>query len=96
MTNPVNSILISAADDVATTLLELIQGDVGRYVLAGKIQEVKIVETVPKYHKFAVRHIRRSDAVRKYGEVIGTAIHDIEKGAHVHIHNLTSPGSTAI
>ncbi len=92
MKNPVNSILINAADDVATTLSELGKGDVGCYILQGKIQEVTLTSTVPKYHKFAVRNIRHSEAVHKYGEVIGTALEDIGKGSHVHVHNLTSPG----
>ncbi len=96
MKNPVNSILINAADDVATTLFELEQGDVGRYVLENKIQEVSITGAVPQYHKFAVRDIRRSEAVHKYGEVIGVAVEDIGKGSHVHVQNLTSPGRNRV
>lgn len=92
MNNPVNSILIHADDDVATALIELIPGDRGRYVVQGKICEIAITEKIPEYHKFAVRDIKRTEPVRKYGEVIGDAVESIQRGAHVHVHNIVSPG----
>ena len=91
--NPVNSIVISETDNVSTALVELIQGDVGRYCLQGKTVEVVVVETIPQYHKFATCDIPENKRVRKYGEVIGRAINSIAKGAHVHEHNIMSPGS---
>jgi len=91
MTDPVNSILINEADDVATTTVALIRGDVGRYWAQGVIVEIVITEAIPQYHKFAVRDIRQDERVRKYGEVIGQAIRNIDKGAHVHVHNMASP-----
>ncbi len=91
MENPVNSILINDADDVATAIVELRQGDSGRYLAQSGIVEIVIAESIPRYHKFAVRVIRKNELVRKYGEVIGLAIHDIGMGAHVHTHNIVSP-----
>ncbi len=91
MMNPVNSIVISERDNVATALVELLQGDVGRYLFRGNPVEVVIVETIPQYHKFAICVIRENDPVRKYGEVIGRAIDAIAMGAHVHEHNIVSP-----
>ena len=88
-----NSILIHEADDVATAIVELHRGDVGKYTVAGRAAEVEIREEIPRYHKFAVRNITRSDRVLKYGEVIGEAICDIAAGTHVHTHNLCSPRS---
>ncbi len=38
-------------------------------------------------HKVATRHIRKGEAIIKYGVAIGTATADIECGSHVHIHN---------
>jgi len=93
MTNPVNSIMIHYADDVATALVKLNPGDFGRYVLQGEICEVAVADIIPKYHKFALRDIAASEPVHKYGEVIGKAIQPIRKGAHVHVHNIVSPGS---
>jgi altronate dehydratase len=92
MTEAVNSILINETDNVATAIAELPKGDIGRYVAQGVIVEVVITERIPQYHKFAVRDIRKTDWVRKYGEVIGRAIQAIPKGAHVHVHNIVSPG----
>ena len=92
MTNPVNSIVIHEGDNVATALVELRRGDVGRYLFQGKTMETIIVETIPQYHKFAVCDIRKSELVRKYGEVIGRSTASISAGAHVHEHNIVSPG----
>ena len=92
MTNPINSILIHEIDDVATTILELREGDTGRYSIKGQIVDVAIREHIPLYHKFSVRDIRKTEAVCKYGEVIGCATQDIGKGTHVHTHNIASPG----
>jgi altronate dehydratase small subunit len=95
MTDPVNSILINEADNVATAIVELLKGDIGRYMAHGGIVEIVIAENIPRYHKFAVRDIRKKDLVRKYGEVIGQAVHAIGKGSHVHVHNIISPGDKA-
>ena len=92
MPNPINSILISESDNVATALVELDKGSIGRYATKGGIVEIAIAERIPKYHKFSVQEIRKTELVRKYGEVIGEAKRDIIKGAHVHVHNIDSPG----
>ncbi len=92
MNNSVNSILIHADDDVATALVELVPGACGRYMLQGIVHELAVRDRIPEYHKFAVRDIRRSEPVRKYGEIIGEAVDDIRSGAHVHVHNIVSPG----
>ncbi len=91
--NQTNSILIHEADDVATAIVELRRGDLGKYTVAGRVAQVEIREEIPRYHKFAVRNIKSSDRVFKYGEVIGEAICDIAAGTHVHTHNLRSPRS---
>jgi altronate dehydratase small subunit len=92
MMNPVNSILISEKDNVATALKKLRRGDVGRYLFEGKTVEIVIVEAIPQYHKFAICNIQKNEAVRKYGEAIGQAAASISAGAHVHTHNIISPG----
>jgi altronate dehydratase len=92
MKSGTNSILIHEADDVATALLELHRGDSAKYSVSGRPVQVEIREDIPRYHKFAVRNIRKSERVLKYGEVIGEATCDILAGTHVHTHNLRSPG----
>jgi altronate dehydratase small subunit len=92
MKNGANSILINEADDVATAIVELHRGDLGKYTAGSRLVQIEIREDVPVYHKFAVRNISKSDRVIKYGEVIGQATCDIPSGTHVHTHNLRSPG----
>jgi altronate dehydratase small subunit len=92
MTDPVNSILIDETDDVATAIVDLSRGSVGRYFVQGAIAEIEITENIPRYHKYAVRDIRKTELVRKYGANIGQATQDICRGTHVHIHNITNPG----
>jgi altronate hydrolase len=46
------------------------------------------LDQIPQGHKIALVAHRGGDPVVKYGRPIGTAIHDIEAGSHVHVHNL--------
>jgi altronate hydrolase len=39
-------------------------------------------------HKFALRPIKKGEAVYKYGQIIGFASADIPAGGHVHVHNV--------
>jgi altronate hydrolase len=41
-------------------------------------------------HKLALRPIRKGEAVRKYGQIIGFASQDIAAGSHVHVHNVSA------
>jgi (2R)-sulfolactate sulfo-lyase subunit alpha len=43
---------------------------------------------VPIGHKVALKDIKSGDTAIKYGEDIGKFVADVEKGAHVHTHNL--------
>jgi galactarate dehydratase len=45
-------------------------------------------EPIPRGHKVATRPIAAGETVRKYGQVIGTATHDITPGQHVHTERL--------
>jgi (2R)-sulfolactate sulfo-lyase subunit alpha len=43
---------------------------------------------VPIGHKVALKDFKTGDTAIKYGEDIGKIVADIEKGGHVHTHNL--------
>ena len=45
-------------------------------------------QDIPMGHKIAAKRIKADTPVRKYGQVIGAALHAIEAGQHVHTHNL--------
>jgi altronate dehydratase small subunit len=96
MTNQMNAILINKADNVATAIVELLQGERAQFWACDEIVEILITEKIPQYHKFAVRDIGKMELVRKYGEIIGQALCDILQGSHVHIHNISSPGRSEL
>ena len=53
-------------------------------------RSILVREAIAGGHKIALTRIAANDAVIKYGSPIGTAILDIEPGAHVHTHNVAS------
>ena len=51
---------------------------------------VTVCTDIPMGHKFALRDIKKGEAVIKYGYPIGSAACDIRTGEHVHCHNVKS------
>ncbi|MFI0472566.1 galactarate dehydratase [Halomonas sp. HMF6819] len=51
---------------------------------------------IPQGHKVALRPIEQNDDILRYGEVIGTAVVAIERGAHVNEHNVRLPIAPAL
>ena len=49
---------------------------------------LKALDAVPLGHKIALRDIKSSETVLKYGHDVGRAVADIDKGRHVHTNNL--------
>ena len=87
----INAILIHSRDDVVTVIAELMEGDRAVFFKNEEIMQVPVAGTIPKYHKLAIRDIKKTEPLRKYGEIIGKATQDISKGSHVHEHNMASP-----
>ncbi len=50
--------------------------------------ELEAKADVPIGHKIALADIKAGDTAIKYGEDIGKFVADVEKGGHVHTHNL--------
>lgn len=50
--------------------------------------ELEARADVPIGHKIALTDIKSGDTAIKYGEDIGKFVADVEKGGHVHVHNL--------
>ena len=50
--------------------------------------EVEVHDDVPIGHKVALKDLSEGDTAIKYGEDIGKIVAPIEKGDHVHTHNL--------
>ncbi|MGN1209604.1 MAG: UxaA family hydrolase, partial [Duodenibacillus sp.] len=88
----VQAVRLHEKDNTATLLTSLPAPASVRVgcVWNGTVEVVPLLEAVEFGHKMAVRPIKASEAVLKYGEIIGTAVKDIAVGAHVHVHNVAS------
>lgn len=71
---------LSDQDDVAVMIEAARQGS--------SVLGVTARNDIPAGHKIALRPVAAGAALRKYGQVIGVAAHDIAAGEHVHSHNL--------
>ena len=50
---------------------------------------IKSINNVPYGHKISLQEIKKGDFIIRYGQIIGISSNDIQKGEHVHSHNLT-------
>ena len=79
-------LMLKGDDNVALALEDLAPGD----LLQADGIKVTMRQPVEFGHKFAVRGIKKGEAILKHGEIIGRATSDIEAGEHVHVHNVES------
>jgi hypothetical protein len=79
-------IVITPRDNVATALEALAPGE----TIEANGLRVTVRDAIASGHKVALSAIGSGSAVVKYGNTIGRATTDIEAGAHVHIHNVSS------
>jgi altronate dehydratase small subunit len=84
------AIVMDPKDNVATLLSEVEKDDVVQARLGEKSTEEQVKEPIRFGHKFALSRIGKGENVVKYGEIIGRATQDIDKGCHVHVHNVES------
>lgn len=77
-------IKINKDDNVAVALKPIAKGTT--VDVAGT--SVTTLEDIPQGHKFAIKPIKKGDAVVKYGFRIGYAQADVEVGGWIHTHNL--------
>lgn len=88
-TSATDALVLHPQDNVATALRDLAAGQTV-HVGDSSAPQVRLVQDIPLCHKFALQPIASGAAIRKYGEPIGQATHDIAAGEHVHVHNLRS------
>jgi altronate hydrolase len=83
---PDAAIRLRPDDNVAVATRRLPEGaQVGKNGYA-----VRALEAIGLGHKLALTRIRKGEAIRKYGQVIGFASEDIEPGQWVHVHNVVA------
>ena len=64
-----------------TEMLAVVIADDSSFTLTAR-------EDVPIGHKIALNDLKAGEAAIKYGQDIGRITADVDKGRHVHIHNL--------
>ncbi len=84
----IDAIMVTDTDNVATCLNDIAAGMEAAVMLGKEIFTVRAGQDIPRGHKLAVAPIATGCAIMKYGEVIGKASADIDRGAHVHVHNV--------
>ena len=85
-------LIIDEEDNVAVAVQPLKKGDEVNINLksGGKVYKLKVYESIPFGHKIALKAIKKGERVIKYGQAIGKATKNIDKGEHVHTHNVES------
>lgn len=85
------AIKIHEDDNVVVVIEETKKASQVSYAANGdSVSSITALEDVPTFHKVACKDIPEGAAVIKYGEHIGVAAVNIEKGQHVHTHNVLS------
>ncbi len=81
-----------AGDDVGVAVVDIKTDEAVRGVVLadGTTIELKAKSDIPLGHKVALRTIDVGARVVEYGVQIGVATGRIDKGEHVHVHNLRS------
>ena len=79
-------IVMNKDDNCATALLDINKDEVIEY----DNMNIKIIHSITLGHKFALIDIKAGDLVKKYGQTIGIATEDIQKGDWIHTHNIMS------
>ncbi|MEM1546626.1 MAG: UxaA family hydrolase [Candidatus Methanomethylicia archaeon] len=86
------AIKMNPKDNVATAIENIGLGSIVVIISADGevVDRVEAKREVPFGHKIAITNIKSGENIVKYGETIGRAIRDIERGEYVHIHNIES------
>ena len=82
------ALIMDPKDNVATLLSDVDKDEMVQVRLGETSTEEHIREPIRFGHKFALSRIHKGENVVKYGEIIGRATRDIDKGHHVHVHNV--------
>ncbi|WP_314585956.1 UxaA family hydrolase [Paenibacillus terrigena] len=83
-----DALVVDEKDHVATALKDIQEGDTIHYRSKDQFVTVVALDPIPFGHKVALVDMEEGTHVMKYGEVIGRATVMIERGRHVHVHNV--------
>ena len=80
-----NVIIINPVDNVAVSLVDIKKGD---KIEMPDQDNFTALEDIPYSHKVAVMDISSGSNILKYGEIIGQAKENLNKGQWIHTHNI--------
>lgn len=86
----VSAVLVSDRDNCVTLTARAEPGDSVSYLCNNTGMAVTVSESIPAWHKAAIRVVEKGGLVYKYGSAIGVAVKRINIGEHVHVHNIVS------
>lgn len=86
------AIIMDKNDNIATVLDDINKGEKIMVISTSyaDINTIASEEYIPFGHKVALINIDAGKYIKKFGENIGLTSANIQKGKHVHIHNLVS------
>lgn len=86
----INALLMDPSDNVVTCVTDVPSGTAVNYRSGNRILTLIAEEAIPYCHKIALEDIAEGEAVVKYGESLGHATRNIQKGHWVSHNNLVS------
>jgi altronate dehydratase small subunit len=86
------ALIVHPDDNVANLIGPGRKGDVVRCTVKGRegVETIELLDDLPSNHKLARRDIEAGEPIIKYGLNMGKASQAIERGRHVHAHNVES------
>lgn len=87
----IDFVVHDAGDSVGVVVVEGVQAGqslTGWVMDQDQTINFDVGDNIPIGHKLAIRDLNEGDTVIKYGVDIGRVIKPIEKGQHLHVHNV--------
>ncbi len=85
-----DAIVLNQKDNVGTSIKSLKANSNIMIKIEKKLINFLLKDNIRLCHKFSLNLIKKGEKIIKYGEIIGEATINIDKGKHVHIHNIKS------
>ena len=82
------ALVMDSEDNVATAICQLRRDEDVGLKTGDTIITIRLLESIPYGHKFALKDITNGESIIKYGETVGQSTAKIRRGEHVHIHNV--------
>lgn len=78
-------LFLHTSDNLAVTRRALVAGE----VLQTQGTTLTVRDAIPASHKVALRDIAAGETIRKFGQPIGSAAHNIQAGDWIHVQNVS-------